>query len=126
MNYVLPVETGAVSGGHNGKKAAVVAHIYYNELISYCWEYLSQIPESIDLVITTDCEEKKALHKKMESVYYPSDQAGFPVSVAVAALKRKKCIGYYMDKIHTKHDTVFMKENIQYLVNTTRHLVKQL
>ncbi len=59
MNYVLPVETGAVSGGHNGKKAAVVAHIYYNELISYCWEYLSQIPESIDLVITTDCEEKK-------------------------------------------------------------------
>ena len=78
------------------------------------------------LAAFTDREEKKALHKKLESVYYPSDQAGFPVSVAVAALKRKKFIGYYMDKIHTKHDTVFMEENIQYLINTTRQLVKQL
>lgn len=73
-----------------------------------------------------DTENKKALHKKLESVYYPSDQAGFPVSVAVAALKHKKVLGYYMDRIHTRRDTVFMEKNIAYLVDSTIQLLKAL
>ena len=74
----------------------------------------------------TDQEEKKVLHRKLEKVHYPSDQAGFPVSIAVAALKHKKRLGYYMDKIHTKQDTVFQEENIRYLAENTRQLIKKL
>jgi hypothetical protein len=45
---------------------------------------------------------------------YPSDQASFKNYIAIAALKKSRCrlIGYYMDKIHTKHDTQFDENNI--------------
>ena len=48
------------------------------------------------------------------------------MSIAVAALKHKKWLGYYMDKIHTKQDTVFQEENIRYLAENTRQLIKKL
>lgn len=51
--------------------------------------------------------------------FYPSDQMQFPVSIAVAALKRKKLIGLYLDRIHTKHDTVFDESNIRYICEKT-------
>lgn len=71
-----------------------------------------------------DDENKKVLYKKLENIYYPSDQAGFPVSLAVAALKHRKFPGYYMDKIHTKYDTVFMEENITYLTAHTLQFLR--
>ena len=60
-------------------------------------------------------DEKDILIRNAEKTYYPSDQAGFPLSVAVAAMKRKRIIGYYMDRIHTKNDTVMDERNIRYL-----------
>ena len=63
--------------------------------------------------------EKNVLIKKAEKVYYPSDQAGFPSSIAVAALKHKKKFGYYMNRIHTKRDTILDERNIQLLVDGT-------
>lgn len=47
--------------------------------------------------------------------FYPSDQAQFKRGVGVCALKKKPVIGYYMDRIHTKKDTVLMEENIELL-----------
>ena len=66
------------------------------------------------------------LFSNLERIYYPSDQAGFKTAVAVAALKRKKLLGYYMDRIHTPKDTVFEKENITYLCNSILQLTKKL
>lgn len=43
---------------------------------------------------------------------YPSDNASFRRACGVCALK-KKGKTYYMDRIHTKNDTVFMEENIE-------------
>lgn len=60
-------------------------------------------------------ETKNVMLDKMEKVYYPSDHAGYPVSLAVAALKHKKVIGYYMDRIHTAKDTMFDESNIDLL-----------
>ena len=37
--------------------------------------------------------------------FYPSDQTSFNRYIAVAALKKSKLVGYYMDKIHTHKDT---------------------
>lgn len=48
---------------------------------------------------------------------YPSDQANFRNGVAVAAMNKKKFIGYYVDKIHTNADTVFDETNITALVH---------
>ena len=51
-----------------------------------------------------------------KGVFYPSDQANFHCGVGVAALKySKKLNTLYMDRIHTKNDTIFEEENIAYL-----------
>lgn len=46
---------------------------------------------------------------------YPSDQARFRRGVGAAALKKAPLIGYYMDRIHTRRDTVLEEENVQLL-----------
>lgn len=74
----------------------------------------------------TSTPEKAVLLEGLHKVYYPSDQAGFPVAIAVAALKKSKVFGYYMDRIHTKRDTVFQEENIQYLAERTVQLIEHL
>lgn len=58
--------------------------------------------------------------------FYPSDQMMFPVSIAVAALKKKKPIGLYVDRIHTKHDTVFEESNIDYICEKTGRLIHEI
>ena len=47
--------------------------------------------------------------------FYPSDNKAFRKGVGVCALKYKKIIGYYMDRIHTNQDTIFEEENIALL-----------
>ena len=47
--------------------------------------------------------------------FYPSDNKAFRNGVGVCALKKKKIIGYYLDRIHTRKDTVFEEENIEIL-----------
>lgn len=58
--------------------------------------------------------------------FYPSDQMMFPVSIAVAALKRKKGIGLYLDRIHTKRDTVFDESNIEYICEKIASLLDEI
>jgi len=47
--------------------------------------------------------------------FYPSDNKAFRRGVGVCALKHKKLIGFYMDRIHTNKDTVLEEENIALL-----------
>jgi len=47
--------------------------------------------------------------------FYPSDNANFKRGAGVCALKHKKVIGYYMDRIHTGKDTVLDEANIALL-----------
>ena len=47
--------------------------------------------------------------------FYLSDQGKFRRGVGVAALNRNKLIGYYMNRIHTKRDTVLDERNIELL-----------
>ena len=63
---------------------------------------------------------------KSSRAVYPSDQSQFPLGVGVAALNYKKGIGLYMNKIHTKRDTVLDERNIAYLCSAARHLVALL
>ncbi len=50
---------------------------------------------------------------------YPSDQVGFPQGVGVAAMKHRPLVGLYLDRIHTRRDTVMRRENIEFLVEAT-------
>ena len=69
-------------------------------------------------------QTKSILFTMSEKTYYPSDQLGFKKSVAVAALKHKRYLGYYMDRIHTPRDTVMDKENIKLLCESIHRLLK--
>ena len=74
----------------------------------------------------TSTERKQVMVESLKKIYYPSDQAGFPQAIAVAALNHKKPLGYYMDRIHTKHDTIFQEENIRYLAERTQQLISTI
>lgn len=60
-----------------------------------------------------DADQKKFHFENAATTLYPSDQMNFPVHLAIAAFHKKPLIGYYIDKIHTKHDTVFDEKNIE-------------
>ena len=74
----------------------------------------------------TSGSNKTVMLESLKKVYYPSDQAGFPLAIAVAALKRNKLFGYYMDKIHTKRDTVFDQTNIAFLTEKTVNFIENM
>lgn len=66
-------------------------------------------------------EEGKTVHlERSSNTLYPSDQMGFPCSVAVAALKKKPVIGLYLNRIHTPRDTVLDESNIRFLCKGIR------
>lgn len=72
---------------------------------------------------TDDMKVRIASAKK---VNYSSDQKHFPISVAAAAMKTGKWLGLYMDRIHTKKDTVCAPENIKYLTGCAAELLKNI
>lgn len=61
-----------------------------------------------------------------KGVFYPSDQANFTRGVGVAALKTSKHGLLYMDRIHTKRDTVYEEGNIAYLTEGAVRLATSL
>ena len=63
--------------------------------------------------------EKTVHMEKSSSAMYPSDQAGFPMSAAVAAMKKLPLLGLYLDRIHTGRDRSFDERNIEYLCKST-------
>lgn len=62
-----------------------------------------------------------------KGVIYPSDQMNFPCGVGVAALKNGKRFPVaYLDRIHTKRDTVYQEENIAFLTAGALRLADRL
>ncbi len=56
--------------------------------------------------------------------FYPSDQAKFKKGVGVAAFKKTKKGMLYINRIHTSKDTVYRRENIDFLINSSLELTK--
>lgn len=71
-------------------------------------------------------DEKTVYIEKSSNAMYPSDQGNFPLGVGVAAMKKKKFVGLYMNRIHTVRDTVFQRENIAFFVDGTLRLLERL
>lgn len=59
---------------------------------------------------------QKHIQLKDKGFYtYPSDQRNFPVGIGIAAFHKRKCVGYYCGKIHTKKDTILEETNVNIL-----------
>jgi hypothetical protein len=65
------------------------------------------------------------MHVEAEKTIYPSDQAGFKSALAIAALKKMKVIGYYMDRIHTPKDTILREDNVERITDGLRETAKK-
>lgn len=70
-------------------------------------------------------EEKTALITNASNTLYPSDQANFKCSIGVAAFKKNKLFGYYLDRIHTPKDTVFDEKNIAFIIEAVCRFLTQ-
>lgn len=56
-NAILPFDYD--KGYRTKSKVCVIAHLFYEDLLEYDFDYLCRIPEEYDIVVTTDNEEKK-------------------------------------------------------------------
>ena len=61
-----------------------------------------------------------------KGIFYPSDQMNFPCGVGVAALRRTRKGLLYMNRIHTKRDTVYNEANIAFLKDGALRLTERL
>ncbi len=57
---------------------------------------------------------------------YPSDQSKFKHGIGVAAFRKTKGGMLYMNRIHTAKDTVYRKENIDFIADGTLRLIETL
>lgn len=55
LNFVLPAN---LSNEIGDTKCALVMHLYFKDLIPYCFEYAKNMPKDSDIIITTDTEDK--------------------------------------------------------------------
>ncbi len=60
LDYILPSDK-PVEGCNTNKKVALIMHIYFEDLIDYCYNYASSMPSNAHIYITTNTPEKKKL-----------------------------------------------------------------
>ncbi len=105
----LLVNFDCVSDGENLLIVAKKKAKQYNKLLSAAY----QSSELLQVELT-------------DKAFYPSDQAQFKAGVGVAAFK-KTCSGIlYMNRIHTNRDTVYRRENIDFLIDGSVRLSEMM
>ena len=76
------------------------------------------LPQYAQLCETMEAQEGRIAHMEaMEKAVYPSDQAHFKYGIAVCACNKMNVVGYYVDKIHTRKDTVCEQVNLDFLAD---------
>ena len=85
------------------------------------------LPQYALLCEAVEAQQGRIPHMdKMETAIYPSDQMMFKRGIAVCACNKAKAIGYYVDKIHTKKDTVCEQANLDFLGESLSRFASQL
>jgi len=70
--------------------------------------------------------EKQVVVTKASTTMYPSDQSNFKKNIGAAVFKKSRIFGYYMNKIHTKHDVDCDMRNIELIVQGLKRFVKEI
>lgn len=88
-----------------------------DEIVLFPTQKLRKNVEKMDAlkaVAGTQGSKLLRVHEKGFS-YCPSDQKNFPYGAGIMSFHRKKGIGIYCDRIHTRRDTVLEYENVCFL-----------
>ena len=59
LNFVLPTNVRLHDNKDGVEKVALIFHMYFEDLIEYCTNYVLSMPSTADIFITTDTEQKK-------------------------------------------------------------------
>lgn len=59
LNYILPKKHILQPQAESKAKVALMIHIYYAELVDYCFNYAKSMPKNTDIIITTPIEKTK-------------------------------------------------------------------
>ena len=59
LDYVFSTKKGQTPPAVRKGKVAVIAHLYYSDLIENCFKYIEEIPADIDVIVTTIGEENR-------------------------------------------------------------------
>lgn len=62
----------------------------------------------------------------MEKCNFSSDQKRFKLGVGICACRKKKHVGWYCSKIHTKHDTTYDEITLQGVADTVEAVLRQV
>ncbi len=108
-NNTLVLNFDCVSDGKTMMILAKNQAKKYNDILKEAFESNDEI--TVDVV-------NKAI--------YPSDQKNFNNGVGIASFNKTKGGMLYMNKIHTKKDTVFQKENIEFLVGGAIKIIDKI
>ena len=57
---------------------------------------------------------------------FSSDQKHFKLGVGICACRKKKHVGWYCSKIHTKHDTTYDESILQGVADTVEAVLRQV
>lgn len=58
LNYILPTD---ISTPVINKRIALMIHIYFKDKINYCLNYAKSVPDTCDIYVTTDSDDKRLL-----------------------------------------------------------------
>ncbi len=108
-NNTLVLNFDCVSDGKTMMILAKNQAKKYNDILKEAFESNDEI--TVDVV-------NKAI--------YPSDQKNFNNGVGIASFNKTKGGMLYMNKIHTKKDTIFQKENIEFLVGGAIKIIDKI
>ena len=61
LNYILPAKKSDFDDKEIFKDTAIIAHLYYKDLIAECTNFLFNAPPEISIFVTVNSEEKKSL-----------------------------------------------------------------
>ncbi len=65
LEYVLPTNCRiSMENPLKNKKAAVIAHVYYKDLMDECFDFIQEIPDEIDVFIYSANEETRNIAKR--------------------------------------------------------------
>ncbi len=111
MRSKLLINFDCISDGENFLFALRKAAVPYKEKIENAY---------------TPTESEGRVEVLTKGVFYPSDQANFPMGVGACALLSTKKGLLYMNKIHTNKDTIYREENINFFVRGSVRLAELL
>ena len=119
LNYIFPSEISYDQKILEGKKIAVIAHLYYSFQLEENLDYIDRIPECIDIIITT-CSESNATairnhftnRGRANYCIVPTENRGRDIAALLVGCKDYLMKYDYLCFVHDKNNSNNSNENM--------------